>query len=214
MTQRERIARALSERGSYDLHELVACINSYSGGLTELELLPMDELADWLTNWARDSTAPAWTTCSGRPATVNLTTATRIFASIPGTTRFRLTAITRRTTSTTSPSTSTTTPTSSTAGVSMTIWPTASAPPSMTPRTRTRTTPTTRTRTSSSCRGRTSPPCSRTGTRTPSAPCPRMTSCAGTPCAARRRNARSTRPTCANGPTSGSCCERDPPPPA
>lgn len=51
MTQRERIARALSERGSYDLHELVACINSYSGGLTELEFLPMDELADWLTNW-------------------------------------------------------------------------------------------------------------------------------------------------------------------
>lgn len=51
MTQRERIARALSELGSYDLHELVACINSYSGGLTELELLPMDELEDWLTNW-------------------------------------------------------------------------------------------------------------------------------------------------------------------
>lgn len=51
MTQRERIARALSERGSYDLHELVACINSYSGGLTELEFLPMDELEDWLTNW-------------------------------------------------------------------------------------------------------------------------------------------------------------------
>lgn len=51
MTQRERIYRALSERGSYDLHELVACINSYSGGLTELEFLPMDELADWLTNW-------------------------------------------------------------------------------------------------------------------------------------------------------------------
>lgn len=51
MTQRERIARALSERDDYDLHDLVACINSYSGGLTELELLPMDELADWLTNW-------------------------------------------------------------------------------------------------------------------------------------------------------------------
>ena len=51
MTQRERIARALSERDNYDLHELVACINSYSGGLTELEFLPMDELADWLTNW-------------------------------------------------------------------------------------------------------------------------------------------------------------------
>lgn len=51
MTQRERIARALSERDNYDLHELVACINSYSGGLTELEVLPMDELADWLTNW-------------------------------------------------------------------------------------------------------------------------------------------------------------------
>ena len=51
MTQRERIYRALSERDDYDLHELVACINSYSGGLTELELLPMDELTDWLTNW-------------------------------------------------------------------------------------------------------------------------------------------------------------------
>lgn len=51
MTQRERIARALSERDNYDLHELVGCINSYSGGLTELEFLPMDELADWLTNW-------------------------------------------------------------------------------------------------------------------------------------------------------------------
>ena len=51
MTQRERIARALSERDNYDLHELVACINSYSGGLTELELLPMDVLTDWLTNW-------------------------------------------------------------------------------------------------------------------------------------------------------------------
>lgn len=51
MTQRERITRALSERDNYDLHELVDCINSYSGGLTELEFLPMDELADWLTNW-------------------------------------------------------------------------------------------------------------------------------------------------------------------
>lgn len=51
MTQRERIARALSERDDYDLHELVSSINSYSGGLTELEFLPMDELADWLTNW-------------------------------------------------------------------------------------------------------------------------------------------------------------------
>lgn len=51
MTQRERIARALSERDNYDLHELVACINSYSSGLTELELLPMDELTDWLTYW-------------------------------------------------------------------------------------------------------------------------------------------------------------------
>lgn len=51
MTQRERIYRALSECDDYDLHELVGCINSYSGGLTELELLPMDELADWLTNW-------------------------------------------------------------------------------------------------------------------------------------------------------------------
>lgn len=51
MTQRERIARALSECDDYDLHELVGCINSYSGGLTELEFLPMDELADWLTNW-------------------------------------------------------------------------------------------------------------------------------------------------------------------
>ncbi len=51
MTQRERIARALSERDDYDLHELVVGINSYSGGLTELEFLPMDELADWLTNW-------------------------------------------------------------------------------------------------------------------------------------------------------------------
>lgn len=51
MTQRERIARALSERDNDDLHELVGSINSYSGGLTELEFLPMDELADWLTNW-------------------------------------------------------------------------------------------------------------------------------------------------------------------
>lgn len=51
MTQHERIYRALCERDNDDLHELVACINSYSGGLTELELLPMDELADWLTNW-------------------------------------------------------------------------------------------------------------------------------------------------------------------
>lgn len=51
MTQRERIARALSERDNDDLLELVGSINSYSGGLTELELLPMDELADWLTNW-------------------------------------------------------------------------------------------------------------------------------------------------------------------
>ena len=51
MTQRERITRALSERDDYDLHELVGCINSYSGGLTALEFLPMDELTDWLTNW-------------------------------------------------------------------------------------------------------------------------------------------------------------------
>lgn len=51
MTQRERIYRALSERDEYDLRELVSSINSYSGGLTELEVLPMDELADWLTNW-------------------------------------------------------------------------------------------------------------------------------------------------------------------
>lgn len=51
MTQCERIYRALAERDNDDLHELVACINSYSGGLTELEFLPMDELADWLTNW-------------------------------------------------------------------------------------------------------------------------------------------------------------------
>lgn len=51
MTQRERIYRALSERDEYDLRELVASINSYSGGLTELEFLPMDELTDWLTNW-------------------------------------------------------------------------------------------------------------------------------------------------------------------
>lgn len=51
MTQRERIYRALSERDNDDLLELVGSINSYSGGLTELEFLPMDELADWLTNW-------------------------------------------------------------------------------------------------------------------------------------------------------------------
>lgn len=51
MTQRERIYRALSERYNDDLLELVGSINSYSGGLTELELLPMDELTDWLTNW-------------------------------------------------------------------------------------------------------------------------------------------------------------------
>ena len=51
MTQRERIYRALSERDEYDLLELVGSINSYSGGLTELEFLPMDELTDWLTNW-------------------------------------------------------------------------------------------------------------------------------------------------------------------
>lgn len=51
MTQRERIYRALSERDEYDLRELVGSINSYSGGLTELEFLPMDELTDWLTNW-------------------------------------------------------------------------------------------------------------------------------------------------------------------
>lgn len=51
MTQRERIYRALSERDNDDLHELVARINSYSGGLTELEFLDMDELANWLTNW-------------------------------------------------------------------------------------------------------------------------------------------------------------------
>jgi hypothetical protein len=51
MTQRERIYRALSERDNDDLLELVDSINSYSGGLTELELLPMDELTDWLTNW-------------------------------------------------------------------------------------------------------------------------------------------------------------------
>ena len=51
MTQRERIARALSERDNDDLLELVSSINSYSGGLTELEFLPMDELTDWLTNW-------------------------------------------------------------------------------------------------------------------------------------------------------------------
>lgn len=51
MTQRERVTRALPECDDYDLHELVGCINRYSGGLTELEFLPMDELADWLTNW-------------------------------------------------------------------------------------------------------------------------------------------------------------------
>lgn len=51
MTQRERIYRALSERDEYDRRELVSSINSYSGGLTELEFLPMDELTDWLTNW-------------------------------------------------------------------------------------------------------------------------------------------------------------------
>lgn len=51
MTQRERIYRALFERDNDDLLELVGSINSYSGGLTELEFLPMDELADWLTNW-------------------------------------------------------------------------------------------------------------------------------------------------------------------
>lgn len=51
MTQRERIYRALSERDEYDLRELVSSINSYSGGLTELEFLDMDELANWLTNW-------------------------------------------------------------------------------------------------------------------------------------------------------------------
>ena len=43
MTQRERIYRALSERDNDDLHELVGSINSYSGGLTELEFLPMDD---------------------------------------------------------------------------------------------------------------------------------------------------------------------------
>lgn len=51
MTQRERIYRALSECDEYDLRELVSRINSYSGELTELEFLPMDELTDWLTNW-------------------------------------------------------------------------------------------------------------------------------------------------------------------
>lgn len=51
MTQRERITRALTERDNDDLHELVVGINSYSGGLTVLEFLPMDKLADWLTNW-------------------------------------------------------------------------------------------------------------------------------------------------------------------
>lgn len=54
MTQRERITRALSERDNDDLFELVGGINSYSGGLTELEFLPMDELADWLTNWGEE----------------------------------------------------------------------------------------------------------------------------------------------------------------
>lgn len=49
MTQRERIYRALSGRDEYDLRELVDGINSYSGGLTELEFLPMDELTGWLT---------------------------------------------------------------------------------------------------------------------------------------------------------------------
>ena len=52
MTQRERITRALSERDNDDLRELVVSINGYSGGLTELEFLPMDVLADWLTNWS------------------------------------------------------------------------------------------------------------------------------------------------------------------
>lgn len=51
MTQRERIYRALSERDEYDLRELVSSIHRYSGELTELEFLPMDELTDWLTNW-------------------------------------------------------------------------------------------------------------------------------------------------------------------
>lgn len=51
MTQRERIYHALSERDEYDLRELVVRINSYSGGLTELEFLDMEELTDWLTNW-------------------------------------------------------------------------------------------------------------------------------------------------------------------
>lgn len=51
MTQRERIYRALSECDEYDLRELVCGINRYSGGLTELDILPMDELTDWLTNW-------------------------------------------------------------------------------------------------------------------------------------------------------------------
>lgn len=53
MTQRERIYRALSERDNDDLHELVVGIDRYSGGLTELEFLPMDELTDWLTNWGK-----------------------------------------------------------------------------------------------------------------------------------------------------------------
>lgn len=51
MTQRERIYRALSECDEYDLRELVSSVNRYSGELTELEFLPMDELTDWLTNW-------------------------------------------------------------------------------------------------------------------------------------------------------------------
>lgn len=54
MTQRERIYRALSERDQYDLRELVSSINSYSGGLTELEFWPMDELTDWLTSGGED----------------------------------------------------------------------------------------------------------------------------------------------------------------
>lgn len=54
MTQRERIYRALYERDNDDLFELVSSINSYSGGLTELEFLPMDELADWLTDWGEE----------------------------------------------------------------------------------------------------------------------------------------------------------------
>lgn len=58
MTQRERIARALSERDNDDLYELVYSINSYSGGLTELEFLPMDELTNWLTNWGGGLDSP------------------------------------------------------------------------------------------------------------------------------------------------------------